>query len=243
RMQMKTAALLLLLVPLAIEATRAKRFAALASSIGGSAGCVVTGNKLYANGFALRDLTPAEMSELTNYETAFADYKKKVKAAVESHRETIKKQMMSMMQNQNQGQGQDQNNNQLANQDGDENIEAPARPSFCTEATTTQYYFDGCMVQNNKVYVGKTFARDLTSDEISQLQAFDTKMTAYQKQVQDQIHKQVKGMFGGNDFFASLFGGKVQDDTESTTQAVAAQSTTTEKPLDAPEAPKFCVSI
>ncbi|KAF8360733.1 hypothetical protein PRIPAC_87656 [Pristionchus pacificus] len=232
--------LLLAVLPLVLEATRAKRFAALASSIGGSAGCVVTGNKLYANGFPLRDLTAAEQAELTTYETAVGDYKKKVKAAVESHRETIKKQMMSMMQSGGQEGAQ---NNQLANQDGDENIEAPARPSFCTEATTTQYYFDGCMVQNNKVYVGKTFARDLTGDEISQLQAFDTKMTAYQKQVQDQIHKQVKGMFGGNDFFASLFGGKVQDDTETTTQAVAAPSTSTEKPLEAPESPKFCVSI
>lgn len=34
--------LLLAVLPLALEATRAKRFAALASSIGGSAGCVVT---------------------------------------------------------------------------------------------------------------------------------------------------------------------------------------------------------
>ncbi|GMS83513.1 hypothetical protein PENTCL1PPCAC_5688, partial [Pristionchus entomophagus] len=242
--QMKSL-LILALLPFAanVEATRAKRFAALASSIGGSAGCVVTGNVLFANGFPLRNLTAAEQSELTTYETAFGDYKKKVKAAVESHRETIKKQMMSMMASGGQGEN---NNNQVvagANQDGDENVEAPARPSFCSEATTTQYYFDGCMVQNNKVYVGKTYARDLTQDEIAQLQTFDTKMTAYQKQVQDQIHKQVKGMFGGNDFFASLFGGQVKDDTETTTQAVAAQSTTTEQPLQAPEAPKYCVSI
>ncbi|GMT14173.1 hypothetical protein PFISCL1PPCAC_5470, partial [Pristionchus fissidentatus] len=231
--------LILALLPLALEATRAKRFAALASSIGGSAGCVVTGNVLFANGYPLRNLTPAEQTELTTYESTMNDYKKKVKAAVESHRENVKKQMMNMMQQQ----GQDQNNNnELAKQDGDENIEPPARPSFCSEATTTQYYFDGCMVQNNKVYVGKTFARDLTADEITQLEVFDTKMTAYQKQVQESIHKQVKGMFGGNDFFASLFGGKVQDDTETTTQAVAG-STTTEKPLQAPEAPKYCVSI
>lgn len=42
-----------------------------------------------------------------------------------------------------------------------------------------------------------------------------------------------------SNFIFDLF----QDDTETTTQAVAAASTTTEKPLDAPEAPKFCVSI
>lgn len=37
------------------------------------------GNKLYANGFPLRDLTAAEQAELTTYETAVGDYKKKVK--------------------------------------------------------------------------------------------------------------------------------------------------------------------
>ena len=77
----------------------------------------------------------------------------------------------------------------------------PSKPSFCSVEDTTQYIFDACLVQvgfssikcyslqNNKVYVGREYARDLTASEIVELKEFDVKQTAYQKYVQDQLSK------------------------------------------------------
>ena len=66
---------------------------------------------------------------------------------------------------------------------------APAKPSFCKAEDTTQYIFDGCMIQGNKVYVGRDYARDLTASEIEELKVFDVKQSAYQKYVQEQVSK------------------------------------------------------
>uniref|UniRef100_A0A1I7WV74 Pepsin-I3 domain-containing protein n=1 Tax=Heterorhabditis bacteriophora TaxID=37862 RepID=A0A1I7WV74_HETBA len=60
---------------------------------------------------------------------------------------------------------------------------APEKPSFCSAEDTTQYYFDGCMIQNNKVYVGREYARDLSPSEIEELKEFDAKQTVYQEYV------------------------------------------------------------
>lgn len=45
------------------------------SGAGGSTGCVVTGNVLYANGIRLRNLTSSEQSELATYQTEVEQYK------------------------------------------------------------------------------------------------------------------------------------------------------------------------
>lgn len=64
----------------------------------------------------------------------------------------------------------------------------PTMPGFCSGPDTTLYIFGGCTVQvsrknsskkyfqNNKVYVGKTWARDLNEVEKKKLTEFIAKM-------------------------------------------------------------------
>ncbi|CAB3401026.1 unnamed protein product [Caenorhabditis bovis] len=54
----------------------------------------------------------------------------------------------------------------------------PSLPSFCTGADTTMYIFGACSVQNNKVYVGHTFARELDDKEKVKLYEFAKKLSA-----------------------------------------------------------------
>jgi hypothetical protein len=60
----------------------------------------------------------------------------------------------------------------------------PTKPLFCSQNDTTQYFFDSCMVQGGKVYVGDQYARALTSDELTQLSDYDTKLAEYKNQTQ-----------------------------------------------------------
>lgn len=64
---------------LAFAAPREKRQLSIGtisvSGAGGSTGCVVTGNVLYANGIRLRNLTSSEQSELATYQTEVEQYK------------------------------------------------------------------------------------------------------------------------------------------------------------------------
>ncbi|CAI5442712.1 unnamed protein product [Caenorhabditis angaria] len=229
------------LVAIAFCAPREKRQLSVSTiavtGAGGSQGCVVTGNVLYANGIKLRDLTAAEQTELTTYQTEVEQYKNQLREILNQRRENLKSRLMSRGQPQQQ---QQQQNNQV---DNEENLpKAPEKPSFCTAEETTQYYFDGCMVQNNKVYVGGQFARDLSSDEQSQLKTFDTEQTAYQKAVQAQMQTQVRGLFGGSDFLSALFGedsGVNQQQAVATTPASTGTSTLPPKPT----VPQFCTAI
>ncbi|CAJ0915079.1 unnamed protein product, partial [Mesorhabditis belari] len=214
-------------------APREKRFAALGlttTGLGGTTGCVVTDNVLYANGFKQRELSESEMSELEQYREQLADYKKQVKSALEKKRNSMKKRFS----------GNDMTRDDENEVAKDESLKAPKKPSFCKEEDTTQYIFDGCMVQNNKVYIGREYARDLTTDEVKQLKIFDAKMTVYQKWAQKQMQKQMKGLFGGNDFFSAIFGGRSgASHLEPTTVDPEAD----QPPPEAPEAPKFCTAI
>ncbi|CAP31960.1 Protein CBG13105 [Caenorhabditis briggsae] len=211
------------------------------SGAGGSTGCVVTGNVLYANGIRLRNLTSSEQSELATYQTEVEQYKTQLREILAQRRENLRNRLMSHGRNQ-----QQQQSNDVSSQgtpDDGSIPKAPEKPSFCTAEETTQYYFDGCMVQNNKVYVGGQFARDLTSDEVSELQTFDTQQTAYQNAVQAQMQTQVRGLFGGSDFLSALFGGddlrQPQQQPSSTTPASTSSTTLPPKPT----VPQFCTAI
>uniref|UniRef100_A0A1I7T306 Pepsin-I3 domain-containing protein n=1 Tax=Caenorhabditis tropicalis TaxID=1561998 RepID=A0A1I7T306_9PELO len=214
------------------------------SGAGGSTGCVVTGNVLYANGIRLRNLTSSEQSELENYQTEVEQYKTQLREILNQRRENLRNRLMSH------GRNQQQQSNDVSSQNGSDDgslPKAPEKPSFCTAEETTQYYFDGCMVQNNKVYVGGQYARDLTSDEVSELQTFDTQQTAYQNAVQAQMQSQVRGLFGGSDFLSALFGGddirqqqqQQQQQPSSTTPASTSSTTLPPKPT----VPQFCTAI
>ncbi|XGW12990.1 hypothetical protein V3C99_013552 [Haemonchus contortus] len=220
---------LCVLCGIAFAAPRQKRLTvgtiSVTGGVGGSTGCVVTGNVLYANGFRLRELTSSEQQELVNYEKQVADYKEAVKKALKERQESLKARMAGKKE-------------KAVTPKEEDLPKAPEKPSFCTEDDTTQFYFDGCMVQGNKVYVGNTFARDLDHNEIQELKEFEKKQTVYQEYVQKQIQQQVTNLFGGADFFSSFFNGASKDAT-TTTVAPAL-------PDDAPEqppVPNFCTRI
>ncbi|EFP07699.1 hypothetical protein GCK72_006455 [Caenorhabditis remanei] len=211
------------------------------SGAGGSTGCVVTGNVLYANGIRLRNLTSSEQSELATYQTEVEQYKTQLREILNQRRENLRNRLMAH------GRNQQQQSNDVSSQNAPDDgsiPKAPEKPSFCTAEETTQYYFDGCMVQNNKVYVGGQYARDLSSDEVSELQTFDTQQTAYQNAVQAQMQTQVRGLFGGSDFLSALFGGdgqpqQQQPQPSSTTPASTSSTTLPPKPT----VPQFCTAI
>ncbi|ETN81433.1 hypothetical protein RB195_018986 [Necator americanus] len=221
---------LLALCALAFAAPRDKRLAVstitVTGGVGLSTGCVVTGNVLYANGFRIRELTSSEQQELNTYQNEVAEYKATLKQAIKEREESIRARLA----------GKKVKSVATANQE--DLPKPPKKPSFCTPEDTTQFFFEGCMIQNNKIYVGNTFARDLTSSEISELKEFEKKFKVYQDYVQKQAEMQVNSLFGGSDFFSALFNG---GDAKSTTTTLAP-----DLPEDAPEqppTPNFCTRI
>ncbi|KJH41634.1 pepsin inhibitor-3-like repeated domain protein [Dictyocaulus viviparus] len=220
--------LLCSIIATVIGAPRQKRLTvgtiAVSGGVGGSAGCVVTGNVLYANGFKLRDLTQEEQKELNNYQSQVEQYKSALKQAVKERQEHLKARMAGKKV-------------KAVETSSDDLPKAPKKPSFCSADDTTQFYFDGCMVQNNKVYVGQTYARDLSPDEVQQLKVFEKKQTAYQDYVQKQVQQQVSNLFGGSDFFSSFFNGDSKAST--TTEAPALPEEAPEQPT----VPNFCTPI
>jgi hypothetical protein len=52
----------------------------------------------------------------------------------------------------------------------------PPLPSFCTSNETTLYILGHCTVQNNKVYVGRKFARELEPEEQDRLNEFAARL-------------------------------------------------------------------
>ncbi|KAK5968122.1 Aspartyl protease inhibitor [Trichostrongylus colubriformis] len=222
---------LCVLCAIAFAAPRQKRLTvgtiAVTGGVGGASGCVVTGNVLYANGFRLRELSASEQQELTNYEKQVAEYKAAVKQILKERQEKLKSRMS----------GKKEEKAAVTSTKDEDLPKPPQKPSFCTEDDTTQFYFDGCMVQGNKVYVGNTFARDLDQNEIEELKEFEKKQTVYQEYVQKQIQQQVSNLFGGADFFSSFFG----DAKDQTTTTVA--PVLPEDAPDQPAVPNFCTRI
>ena len=244
----------------------AKRFAGFGgvlSSVGGNLGCVVTGNKLYINGLFEKNLTSGEQEEFSDYQQRLTTFKTEIRQAIAQRRQELLEQRRKNGEN-----GEmitvDQSNDESSASSSASNSslpKPPEKPSFCQGDLTTQYIFDGCKVQvsyfhfwswifanriffqNNKVYVGQEYARDLTTDEIQKLQDFDKKMTAYQAQLSSSLQQQVKEIFG--DQLAALFGnGRVNSTLSASTPApIESDATTTAAPIEAPDAPNFCTIV
>ncbi|CAD6195744.1 unnamed protein product [Caenorhabditis auriculariae] len=254
--KMKFAILLAVAVALAAAAPRDKRQVsigtiAISGGAGGSTGCVVTGNVLFVNGFRVRELNGDEQSELESYQTNVDQYKNQLRDYIEQQRQQQQNEFNSRHQGRRTSQSGDSNAVNGPSSSANTGLTrptAPAKPSFCSADATTQYYFDGCMVQDNKVYVGREYARDLTADEQEQLKKFDEQQTAYQNAVQQNVQSQMKGLFG-TDFFSALFGGddrRAQQQQQQQQQQQVAQSTpstvsTTLPPK--PDVPNFCTAI
>uniref|UniRef100_A0A914CQD0 Pepsin inhibitor-3-like repeated domain-containing protein n=1 Tax=Acrobeloides nanus TaxID=290746 RepID=A0A914CQD0_9BILA len=150
---------------------------------GGNLGCVVTGNTLYINGLQDRQLTPSEINELQQYQSSLNSFQQQMqqfKQQMHQMRDNgqwnggrMHARMGSMMQNGPNGPNGPQDNSNMPTPPT-----PPTRPSFCNDNVTTQYIFDGCKVQDNKVYIGNNYARDLTPAEQNQLQQFNNQMDA-----------------------------------------------------------------
>ncbi|CAJ0959586.1 unnamed protein product, partial [Mesorhabditis belari] len=126
------------------------------TNLGGSVGCVVTKNKLFSSGNYIRDLSEPEVKTLIQYKKDLSVFRKKIADAFDNV-ENIE-------------------NSPLKNSTIPPMPIRPSMPSFCIGADTTMYIFAGCSVQNYKVYIGKTFARNLDQKERGKLDKFIRQM-------------------------------------------------------------------
>jgi len=214
---------------------RAKRY------YGSSGGCVVTGTKLFINGIYDHDLSSSEQTEFQQYQTAFNTYQQQ-ESAYEAARA---KQQQSIWDKWGSQVGNWWNSVRHNNVSTTTKVPtvtitpptAPSRPAFCNDNVTTQYYFDGCVVQNNKVYIGQTYARDLTSDEVNNLTIFNQQTQAYQEQLNQRYRQQ----WGNIKISLPMFRDNIVNGSLSTTPAPA--TTATAAPLQPPTPPTFCTTI
>ncbi|CAJ0587247.1 unnamed protein product, partial [Mesorhabditis spiculigera] len=156
-----------------------------ASNLGGAVGCVVTKNKLFSSGNYIRDLTEPEVKVLIQYKKDMVAFKKKIADAFDNVEEM--------------------------ETTGNKNVTLPpmpvrpSMPSFCMGADTTMYIFAGCSVQNYKVYIGKTFARNLDQKERGRLEKFVKQMKDNEaKAAQDPTATQAPGAQKDLDFCTEL---------------------------------------
>jgi len=240
------------------QANPSKRYSgfgvASVSTISSSLGCVVTGPKLFINGIYTRDLNDTELQEVSTYKTNLDTFKENVKAYVEAQRKKMPSDRYTLF-----GFSNDEDNSVPTSTQAPSAASAtaatlpdpPKKPSFCSDNDTTQYIFDGCKIQGNKVYIGNTFARNLTSSEVQQLQNFDAQWTQYQAYVQSTIQKQVESLFGqklSNMFMGSKVGPSSDTmsnsiDGGSSTTTTPSTPTTTMAKVDTPVAPNFCTVV
>uniref|UniRef100_A0A0N4Z052 Pepsin-I3 domain-containing protein n=1 Tax=Parastrongyloides trichosuri TaxID=131310 RepID=A0A0N4Z052_PARTI len=242
-----------------INAKPAKRFAGFGvSGVSSSLGCVVTGKQLFINGLFTRNLSDDEINEMNQYEENLKKFKEDVKAYINSqksrHSSGSKLSLFSFSSD-DESEEKASAATTAAPADGKtaptKMPEAPTKPSFCSEESTTQYIFDGCKVQGNKVYVGNTFARDLTDTEIAELKKFDEQMTKYQTYLQSNLQEHIEKIFGKK--LSTLFMSskvKSSDDSNTISNSIVDSSTTTtvgtttsEEEVQMPVAPNFCTVI
>ncbi|CAI4229203.1 unnamed protein product [Auanema sp. JU1783] len=243
---MKTVCVVLALAAVAFAAPREKRFTVGTISVsapisGGNIGCVVTGNTLYINGLKQRELNSDEQKELETYQGEFTKYKDELKTLVAEKHKALQARISGKK-------GPASVESVSSSASTSVKPKPPTRPSFCQAEDTTQYVFEGCLVQANKVYVGREYARDLTEAEVEELKQYDEKQTAYSKQVQEHVNKQVKEILGTSDIFSALLGeiggGKSQDtEPETTTRSSSGSTEVSPLLLEAPVAPNFCTAI
>lgn len=90
-----------------------------------------------------RELTADEQQELSDYQQKLKVFREELKKVLEERRNEVEERRRSG------------DRSAVESQAAQKTPQAPKKPSFCSEASTTQYIFDGCKVQNNIVYVSR----------------------------------------------------------------------------------------
>ncbi|GMR36482.1 hypothetical protein PMAYCL1PPCAC_06677, partial [Pristionchus mayeri] len=108
----------------------------------GTTGCVVTKNKLFSHGNFIRQLNRAEMGQFAKFKNDLEEWQKKLdKIFADADLSSNSTSSLPPFP------------------------DRPLSPSFCSGRDTILYLFNGCSIQNNKVYVGTNLARELDGDE------------------------------------------------------------------------------
>lgn len=211
-------------------AKRQKRFAAFGSlsTVGGRVGCVVSQNKLFINGLFIKDLNEDEQQELNIYKDTQKQFKDKVHQYLEQRFNASNEDEIEQIQK----------------------PEPPKKPSFCSEKATTQYVFDGCLVQGDSVFIGNNFVRKLTVEEQEKLAEFDQKFNSYQEAINNQIRQRVEQTFGKTfgTLFSPMLGSSSSSKLNNTNGFSKQQSTELSEPKkeelpEQPKSPDFCTLI
>ncbi|CAI5454901.1 unnamed protein product [Caenorhabditis angaria] len=126
-------------------------------SNGANLGCIVTKNLLFSQGNLIRQLKKDETDAFKKYKKELHLFNTKINEAFDKAEE-----------------------NEAKNATVPPMPVRPSLPAFCTGADTTMYIFGACSVQNNKVYVGHVFARELEEKEKVKLAEFAKKIAAVQ---------------------------------------------------------------
>lgn len=191
---------------------------------GGKIGCVVSQDKLFINGLFIKDLNEDEQQELNIYKEEQKQFKEKVQQYLEQRFNASNEDEIEQLQK----------------------PDPPKKPSFCSEKATTQYVFDGCVVQGDNVYIGNNFVRKLSAEEQKKLVEFDQKFTSYQEAINNQIRQRVEETFGKTfgTLFSPMLGSSSNSKSNNTNQESAELSELkkTEIP-EQPKSPDFCTLI
>ncbi|CAJ0578632.1 unnamed protein product, partial [Mesorhabditis spiculigera] len=197
--------------------------------------CIVTGDQLFANGYLVRTLTSDEQNAVSQYQ----DEIQQLKDTRQQLQLQLKNMTMRRMRQQNLTPQEQSALQQLRN------LTIPDAPAFCSGNDTTLYIFDGCMVQNDKVYVGSNYARDLTSDETDQLNTFLQQIDSY-LQYSEQAMKQKMDQFANNmmnNYDDNMDNdNSINQDTQDSTNSPMVSTTQGNAPAF-PKTPQFCTSF
>ncbi|PAV83844.1 hypothetical protein WR25_19585 [Diploscapter pachys] len=192
-----------------------------------------SGNVFFAHGIRMKELNESEMKEFEDYKLALEKFKKE-RRAYEIYLSDLyrDKSMISPRK---------------------PSPELPERPSFCQPEQVKQHLLEGCTVQNQKIYIGNEYARDLTDKEIEELEVYTKKQQEYEKDLQKILIDNYRNIDNNNlvqfpiDEFPDIENEltEVNSDEKPTTITIskprpAGYSLTLPSP---PERPNFCTMI
>uniref|UniRef100_A0A914DYC7 Pepsin inhibitor-3-like repeated domain-containing protein n=1 Tax=Acrobeloides nanus TaxID=290746 RepID=A0A914DYC7_9BILA len=192
-------------------------------------------NQTYSNQIQQQQQTPDYVYPPTNSNTTPPSSESKFKL-----RANLKKFQANLIQADQAIQNTTAIKNQAKNSNHSQQLpQRSARPSFCNTRVATQYFFNGCSVQDDRVYIGNTYVRTLTPNEIEQLGQFDQALSQYQDELNARTKQQM------NQILQSYYQINVpnQNIQQDQSQHQNAPQPLNQPPLQAPQPPNVCTVI